>query len=77
MGQLEIEYAHKHNKLIIGVWAYGSAGCELPEALKIHHDALVSWNADRILAAFEGGRVSEEPDGSPREPQPMTRVSCG
>lgn len=62
----EIEYAHKHNKLIIGVWAHGSAGCELPEALKNHHDALVSWNADRILEAFEssrieGSRISEEP----------------
>ncbi len=28
----EIEYAQKHDKRIVGVWADGEAGCELPDA---------------------------------------------
>ena len=29
----EIEYAQKQGKRIVGVWAHGEAGCEVPEAL--------------------------------------------
>ena len=72
----EIEYAHKNNYPIIGVWAPGSENCELPEALENYRDALVAWNADQIRQALDNARISQEPDGSARAPQPMTRASC-
>lgn len=42
------------HKEIIGVWAPGHTGCEVPETLERHADALVSWNADKILEALNG-----------------------
>ena len=72
----EVEYANKNNKLIVGVWAHGSAGCELPDALEKYADAVVGWNADRILRALDGARISESYDGTPRGNQPVKRVDC-
>ncbi len=72
----EIEYANKHNKRIIGVWAPGSAGCEVPEPLDKYGDAVVGWNAERVLAAINGARIFEDPDSQPRPPQPINRIGC-
>ena len=72
----EIEYANKHDKQIIGVWAPGSAGCELPEPLEKYADAVVGWNSERILAALNGERSFERSDGRPRPPQPVKRIGC-
>lgn len=72
----EIEYAEKQGKEIIGVWAPGSEGCEVPEPLEQHADSLVSWDADKILDALDGNRRWEQCDGSPRSLQPVNRVGC-
>ena len=47
----EIEYAQKHDKRIIGVWADGEAGCEWPDALKDYADAVVGWTGNRIIGS--------------------------
>lgn len=72
----EIEYAHKLNKRIIGVWAYGSAGCELPESLEKYADAVVGWNKDRIVRALKGETSFEDSYGKIRDPQPLKRHPC-
>ena len=72
----EIEYANKHDKRIIGVWAPGSAGCEVPEPLEKYADAIVGWNSERIVEAINGSRPFEDPDGHPRPPQPVDRIGC-
>jgi len=72
----EVEYANKLDKPIIGVWAPGSAGCEVPEPLEKYADAIVGWNSDSILDAFDGARTFEGSSGTPRSPQPVNRVGC-
>src|SRR4051812_1387379 len=62
----EVEYAEKQGKEIIGVWAPGSTGCEVPAALEQHADSLVTWDADKIAAALNGSAVWEQSDGTPR-----------
>lgn len=37
----EIEYAEKQGKRIVGVWAHGEAGCEVPDALDKYANAVV------------------------------------
>lgn len=72
----EIEYANKHNKHIIGVWAHGSAGCEIPEALDKYADAVVGWSSEQILKALNGARIWKDSDGASRPPQPIKRLAC-
>jgi hypothetical protein len=72
----EIEYAEKQGKEIIGVWAPGSDGCDVPEPLEQHADSLVSWDADKIISALDGNRQFEKSDGTPRQLQPVNRVGC-
>ncbi len=72
----EIEYAEKNGKEIIGVWAPGSEGCEVPEPLEQHADSIIGWDADKIVDALDGNQQFEGPDGSPRAPQPVNRVGC-
>ena len=72
----EIEYAEKKGKKIIGVWAPGTNGCEVPEPLERHADALVSWDGEKIVEALVGPPVWQQPDGRPRGPQPVDRVPC-
>ena len=50
----EVEYAHRIGKRVVGVWARGQRGCELPEALNNCADAIVGWNGDNIIKAIEG-----------------------
>jgi hypothetical protein len=73
----EVEYAEKQGKPIIGVWCQGAQESDLPEALANHADALVGWQAERVIDAIEGRLTNwYGPDGTPREPQPMKHYSC-
>ncbi len=74
----EVEYAQKLGKRIVGVWAHGEQGCELPEMLDKYHDALVGWSGSNIVDAITGRTSrSENPDGSERERRRIDRYSCG
>lgn len=74
----EIEYAHKNNKPIVGVWAYGEKGCELPEAFEKYADALVEWRGNKIIDAIDGKINNwERPDGSTRDRHDIDRYDCG
>ena len=73
----EIEYAQKEGRRIVGVWAHGEKGCEIPEALGDYADAVVGWNGNNIIDAINGKISSwEQPDGSPCAPRDIKRYSC-
>ena len=73
----EIEYAHKQDKRIIGVWALGEAGCKVPEALDNYADAVVGWTGNRIIDAINGVIDDwENPDGTKCMPRDIKRYSC-
>ena len=74
----EIEYAEKKNKRIVGVWADGEKGCEVPEALDKHADAVVGWTGNSIIDAING-KINDwhNPDGTQRTPRDIKRHSCG
>ncbi len=72
----EIEYAEKQGKRIVGVWAHGENGCDLPSALKEYADALVGWNSDSIIDAVNGKDTWEKPDGTPCDVIPLKRHPC-
>lgn len=74
----EIDYAHREGKRIVGVWAHGEDGCELPEALTKYADAVVGWTGNRIIDAING-KINgwENPDGSSPSPREIKRYSCG
>ena len=63
----EIEHAARKGKRIVGVWAYGAAGCAIPTALEKHHHALVGWNGGNIVRAIDGRlNKSYNYEGQPR-----------
>lgn len=73
----EIEYAEKEGKRIVGVWEHGSGECEIPDALKKYHDAIVGWNADRIIDAINGKIQGwERPDGTKTQPHTLKPHPC-
>jgi hypothetical protein len=73
----EIAYAESQNKRIVGVWAWGDAGCDIPKSLDDHYDAIVGWNGDRIIDAIEGRFDGyEAPDQTPRDRRPIRRHPC-
>ena len=74
----EITHAAKKGKRIVGIWAYGEAGCPLPEALEKYHHALVGWNGGNIVRAIDGRLdKSYEFDGQVRRPRPdIKRGGC-
>ena len=73
----EIEYAHKENKRIVGVWAYGANNADTPRALDEYADAVVGWNSGRIIDAISG-KINDwtGPDGEPRAERAIRRYSC-
>ena len=73
----EVEYAQKQDKRIVGVWAHGESGCEVPEALKDYADAVVGWTGNCIIDAING-KINdwENPDGTERAPRDINRYSC-
>lgn len=72
----EIEYAAKQEKLIVGVWAHGEKGCELPSALKEHADSMVGWSGSAIVDAIDGKDKWELPDGTACDPVVIKRHPC-
>ena len=74
----EIEYAQSIDKRIVGVWAQGEHGCEIPEALNKYADAIVGWKGNRIIDAIGGKIIGwENPDGRQCTPREIKRYSCG
>ena len=74
----EIEYAHKQEKRIVGIWQRGARGCELPEALQKYADAIVGWNGESIVDAINGNSNNwYKQDGSPYEYRKILRHPCG
>ena len=74
----EIEYAHRLGKRIVGVWAHGEKGCEIPKALDDYADAIVGWAGDSIVDAING-KINgwNNPDGSECGSRDIERYSCG
>ncbi len=74
----EIQYAAKLGKRVIGIWAQGENGCEIPEALEKYADAVVGWNGGRVIDALNGTVQGwYNPDGSPCNERDIKRYSCG
>ena len=73
----EIEYAHKQEKRIIGVWERGERDCEMPEALKRYGHAVVGWNGESIIDAINGkSNTWYNQDGSNSSYRNIDRHSC-
>ena len=73
----EIEYAEKQGKRIVGVWVRGGQEADMPENLDLYADAVVGWQADRVMDAINGDISNwTRADGSVREPRAITRYSC-
>jgi hypothetical protein len=72
----EIEYAEFRDKRIVGVWAPGATGCELPEPLESHGDAMVPWDGDLIVRALKGQAIWRCPDGSEMPVRAIRRIGC-
>lgn len=72
----EIEYAHKNNKRIIGVWSQGAKDSDLPEALDKYADAIVGWNSESIIDALEGNNQTTKAGGNIPEVRNIYRVKC-
>ncbi len=74
----EIDYAQKQDKRIVGVWAHGENGCEVPEALNKYADAVVGWTGNHIIDAINGQIDGwQNPDGTDRAPRNIERYDCG
>ncbi len=73
----EIEYAEKQGKRIVGIYAYGAAECDLPEALDKYADAMCGWNAEGLVDAIVG-RNNEwhGPAGDLRAAREINRYGC-
>jgi hypothetical protein len=74
----EIEYAHQNNIPIIGVFAHGDKGCEMPEGLQDYAKDVVGWNGDSIINAIESDAPGtfQTPDCAPMPPIQPTRYRC-
>lgn len=72
----EIEYAISLGKRIVGVWANGDAGCELPKVLEKYADSVVGWSAKSIVAAIAGEESWQCEDGSPMPEVDIKRIRC-
>ena len=73
----EIEYAQKLGKRIVGIWAHGANESNLPKALDSYADAVVGWNAERIIDAITGRRREWiTSGGEPRPDRQIPRYRC-
>jgi hypothetical protein len=73
----EIEYALKEGKRIVGLWAQGGQDSDIPKPLDQYRDAMVGWQADRVMDAITGKiNNSYGPDGQERPPRKITHYSC-
>lgn len=76
----EIDIARELGKTIVGVYANGAKGADLPDALRECGDAaVVGWRGERVVAAINGElREWDDPEtGEARAPEwEMARVRC-
>lgn len=73
----EIEYAHKHDKRIVGVWVRGGKDTDVPETLAACADAVVGWDSESVMAAITGAYSGwNKPDGTPGDERPIQRQNC-
>ena len=76
----EIEVARDLGKTIVGVYAHGATGADLPEALRECGDAaVVGWQSERVVAAIKGElQAWDNPEtGDARAPEwTIERVRC-
>lgn len=72
----EVEYALKHEKKIVAIWANGYSKCEAPQSLEDYADAFVSWNSDKIIDALEGGNYEENFTGATRLQRRLKPPKC-
>jgi hypothetical protein len=73
----EIEFAEKEGKRIVGVWIRGGQEADIPANLEKYADAVVGWQADRVIDAIEGGINNwTTSTGEERTARPIPRYSC-
>ena len=72
----EIEYAQKLGIRIVGVWAHGEKGCDVPDALADYGDAIVGWHGNSIVDAIHGTDSIEKPDGTKWDRKDIPRAQC-
>lgn len=73
----EIEYAQKQGKRIVGVWVQGGQDSDIPKNFEAYGDALVGWQAERVMDAITG-KINNwyGPDGDERTPRKIKRFGC-
>ncbi len=73
----EIEYAQKKDKRIVGVWVRGGQDSDVPENLDLYADAVVGWQADRVMDAVTG-KINNwvTPGGGERATRSIQRYKC-
>lgn len=79
----EIEYAHKQDKGIVGVWGRGEKECALPDSLDSYADEVVGWNSSSIIDAIidaidrKGSTpIFKDPDGKEWPERKIKRRPC-
>ena len=73
----EVEYAQKHYKRIVAIWADGCKGTELPDSLKDYTDArVVAWNNDKIIEALNGTDHMEDHAGNRTKARQVKSAKC-
>lgn len=73
----EIAHANRFpDKRVIGVWAPGATGVDMPAELDEFADAVVPWDGNAIVAALEGADNWQGPDGTEVPPRNIKRLSC-
>ena len=73
----EIEYAQKEGKRVVGLWVQGGQDSDIPKNLDDYADAVVGWQADRVMGAITG-KINNwfGPDGAERAPRMIPRHKC-
>lgn len=74
----EIEYAAREEKPVVGVYAQGGTDSNVPDAFQKYGDALVGWQAERIIDALEGRLTNwRKPDDTgPIPGREISRFKC-
>ncbi|NOK33066.1 TIR domain-containing protein [Corallococcus exercitus] len=75
----EIECAQRQGKRIVGVYVQGGQESNLPASFQMYGDALVGWQADRVMAALEGSlNTLFQSDNKTEFPErDIDRFTCG
>jgi hypothetical protein len=73
----EIDYAKIKDKRVVGVWAQGAQDADVPKNLDAYADAVVGWQADRVMNAITG-KINNwyNADGQERAPRTIKRYGC-